>query len=224
MHQCSAYLYVNQQQPCQCSPIASIVSQFQHHTITVKCQTHCTAMTGGRVHAVNEYRNLSLFTHAQKSQQKKVSCTVLAMRAIFIAIYTLTLASAKRADLLKGLSTESAGEHFTNDLPLDPTAKSGLNAKVSSFCHCCQCYLLLLIVVIAVVCLFVTLPAFFRHEGDMTFLDIPGEESNQQHRGKRNAVLNNRYIWPGGRIPYQIAPTFDGSSCSTYSQLCTSTE
>ena len=43
---------------------------------------------------------------------------------------------------------------------------------------------------------------------DMIFEDSSMEQENsEQYRNKRNAVSN---LWPGGIIPYEIAPEFDG--------------
>ena len=40
------------------------------------------------------------------------------------------------------------------------------------------------------------------------------QENSEQYRKKRNAVS---YLWPGGIIPYEIAPEFDGEYSYTLS-------
>lgn len=59
--------------------------------------------------------------------------------------------------------------------------------------------------------------AVFEHEGDMTFIKIPGEDLNKRH--KRNAVLDPFYLWSGGEIPYLISSSFDGNDYSVANQL-----
>lgn len=52
--------------------------------------------------------------------------------------------------------------------------------------------------------------AIFEHEGDMTFVVQPGDDSN--HRRRRNAVSNVNYLWDDGIIPYEISSVFNGNA------------
>ena len=49
-------------------------------------------------------------------------------------------------------------------------------------------------------------PAILEHDGDMTFLVVPGHSKGE--RRKRNAASN---LWPGGIIPYEISDFYNGT-------------
>ena len=62
----------------------------------------------------------------------------------------------------------------------------------------------------------------FQKEGDMTFIlgtnpfirDGPAASGNAKDphtdRERRNAVLDDDMLWPGGIVPYEISSIFDG--------------
>lgn len=60
---------------------------------------------------------------------------------------------------------------------------------------------------------------FFIHKDDMTFVVMP-LPGNKQHpdnnRTRRNAIPYTSYRWPNGRIPYQIASSYDGNYSKNY--------
>lgn len=53
----------------------------------------------------------------------------------------------------------------------------------------------------------------------MTFVVMP-LPGNKQHpdndRTRRNAIPYTSYRWPNGRIPYQIASSYDGNYSNNY--------
>ena len=54
----------------------------------------------------------------------------------------------------------------------------------------------------------------FRKEGDMTFIlntdPLSDDFEAEGNRKKRNAVLDDRLLWPDGVVPYEIHNYFNG--------------
>lgn len=118
-----------------------------------------------------------------------------------VLVFTLALCSLIRAEVvLEGQFTLPSTEKEEDELLVaDPSANSGDQlARSNTEMHDFQ-----------LATINITAAAVFSHEGDMTFISVPGEEESNKRR-KRNAVSRSYYLWTGGVIPYAISAAFDG--------------
>ena len=51
-----------------------------------------------------------------------------------------------------------------------------------------------------------------KHIGDMAFIEVPHgkNQSTDQTKTRRNAILHSSALWPDARVPYTISSDFSG--------------